>query len=94
MENWVDICPFKSDWDSKNDFNMFTESWPKKYLVFANPPYSQTASAVYKAILEFMKGVNVVLLVPYNSVCGEGLKSKLLDLLGCKVKTYPIAFEG
>ncbi len=78
MDNWFDVCEFKRKWDSKKDFNMFVENWPTNYLVFANPPYSQTASCIFKAIIEFLKGVNVVLLIPYLSVAsGKKLKNRL-----------------
>ena len=54
------------------DFDAYTATdWPQNYVLFLNPPYTQAAAAIFKALIEFMKGCNIVLLVLSESVDGE-----------------------
>ena len=59
-----------------------------------NPPYSQSSPAIYKAMLEFCKGKNVVLLVKYTSAV-EAAKFKyecLFKLASVENTPKPVAF--
>ena len=66
-EELYDLCEFNENWSEASHFNFFTAKWPKYRICFLNPPYSQTSAAIYKAMLEFCLGKNVVLLVKYTS---------------------------
>ncbi len=83
-EELYDLCEFDEYWRESSHFNAFTADWPTNRICFMNPPYSQTSPAIYKAILEFSKGKNVVLLVKYTSAV-EAAKFKYECLLSSQV---------
>ena len=56
-----------------------------------NPPYSQATPAVYKAIHEFLRGANVVLLLPFSSI-ERGPKYRWIRTLGIVDLLGPVEF--
>jgi len=74
---------------------MFLADWPTNKIVFCNPPYSQTAPAIRKGLIEYNHGVSSVILIPHTSVLGGlNLKCMLPKLTGKIHRLDPIAFEG
>jgi hypothetical protein len=66
-DDLYDLCEFNESWSERSHFNFLTADWPVGRICFMNPPYSQSSAAIYKGLLEFQKGKNVVLLVKYTS---------------------------
>jgi hypothetical protein len=60
---FFDPCVFRQNWSHDTHYNGLLESWHGDF-VFCNPPYSVGAKFISKGILEFLKGRNVILLVP------------------------------
>ena len=93
-EELYDLCEFNQEWTESSHFNAFTADWPTNRICFMNPPFSQTSPAIYKAMLEFCKGKNVVLLVKYTSAV-EAAKFKyecLFKLASVENTPKPVAF--
>ncbi len=93
-ENLFDVFQYKTDWHPERVYNGFTAEWPKNFINFVNPPYSQSASALFKAQLEFLRGRSSVLLIQSKSVQGDDLKCELSQILGTVHKIKPVKFVG
>ena len=73
-KGYFDPCPLHSDFDG------LSIDWGKKN--FCNPPYSKIKDFVDKAILEFNKGNQVILLIPART--DTKYFRKLVDF-GCTI---------
>ena len=60
-----DLCLLKEDWRQGFNFDALKENWSHK-VNYANVPFSQTKLFLYKALIEFLKGKNIILLLPKN----------------------------
>ena len=96
QDEWYDLCEYDESWDEARCYNFATAGWPTNRLCFMNPPYSQTSAAIFKALLEFCRGGNVVLLVKYTSALeASEIKFECLFKLGSvEQPPYPVAFVG
>ena len=63
---FYDLVRFNREWNPVRFINALFEDWPDCFL-FLNIPFSQTSPFMKKAVYEFGKGRNVVLLCPYLS---------------------------
>ena len=69
------MCRFSPSWNRRDYFNALKEEW--SYFTVTNPPYSQTASFILKAVLEYRKGKNFVLIIPSISLENDDMKAWL-----------------
>jgi hypothetical protein len=58
-----DPSRYYPQWSYKAHVDALSEPWHGDF-VFRNPPYSLGAKFISKALIEFMEGKNIVLLIP------------------------------
>jgi len=93
-DDLYDLCEFNESWSEKSHYNFLTADWPVDKICFMNPPFSLGSAAIYKGLLEFQKGKNVVLLVKYTSALESAkIKTHSVLTLGCvESLPKPVAF--
>jgi hypothetical protein len=62
----LDVCPINLLWNQFEDYNALQEDWPK--WVFIKHPFSITTTFVVKCAIEYLKGSNILILCPYDSL--------------------------
>ena len=72
-----DICPLREDWRQGFHYDALKESWSHK-VNFGNPPFSQAALFIEKALAEFLKGKNVILLLPKYLLVQKAIFKEIL----------------
>ena len=87
-----DVCPYKPNWTDGWDFDALAENWPAD-INWANCPFSYSQEFVNKALIEFMKGRSVILLLPYLSQVAATGKALLETVAEIKYPG-PIRFES
>ena len=64
---YVDICCLRQEWRAGHFYNALVEPWPRKFI-FVNPPYDACRAFIWKALLEYFKGSDIILLVPIDKL--------------------------
>ena len=72
---------------------MLADPWPKK-LIWANIPFSHGQVCLYKAIIEYYKGGNIVMLLPWDSVESNHFMSSYMGKLVSLKFLPPVKFKG
>ncbi len=67
----------KEDWRQGFNFDAVKENWSHK-VNWANVPFSHTKLFLYKALIEFLKGKNIILLLPKNQLVQKAMYEELL----------------
>jgi hypothetical protein len=78
-----DPCQFYPNWHHKTHYNGLNNLWQGDFI-FCNPPYSIGAKFVSKCLLEFLRGKNIVMLIPQQTANGAFGKKYLQKI--AKVK--------
>ncbi len=87
-----DPCAFQPDWHHKTHYNALTHLWQGDFI-FCNPPYSIGAKFVSKCLLEFLRGKNIVMLIPSDTAVGA-FGRRYLAKVGRILDVGLIAFEN
>lgn len=72
---------------------MLVDPWPKK-LIWANIPFSHGQVCLYRAIIEYYKGGNIVMLLPWESVESNDFMKTLMRKLVTVKFLPPVKFKG
>ena len=94
MEDVWDPCLFREFFNMYQHFDALLKSWPHR-LIFLNTPFSIAALFLIKCLLEFMRGRNIVLLLPTYSLQTKIFKTLIapvthtVDLGLIKFKNHP-----
>ena len=66
-EEVFDVCLFMEHWKNGINYDALSEEWSYK-LNWGNIPYSHVTAFLIKAIIEFLKGKNIVLMLPIGQL--------------------------
>ena len=93
-DHFFDPFLFQKDWNIRTHYDAFTALWRRDQINFCNPPYTQVAATIFKALIEFMNGCSSVLLIPKDCLGKtEGsLKKSLIDKWGIVEKIHAAEF--
>lgn len=85
-----DPCPPKPDWNAREDYDALFTQW-LGIISFVNPPYSNGAAFVTKAVLELLQGRSSVSLVMTSTLTSKfGLA--ITKVLGQEMKLGQVKF--
>jgi hypothetical protein len=87
-----DPCAFQPGWHHKTHYNALMHLWQGDFI-FCNPPYSIGAKFVSKCLLEFLRGKNIVMLIPSETSVGA-FGRRYLAKVGRIMDIGLIAFEN
>ncbi len=59
-----DPVKFIRNWNCRDFYDALYQNWPLGCIVYVNPPYSECTEFLIKAAIEYLKGCNIILLLP------------------------------
>ena len=71
-----DGCPLVIDWDETIDWDGLASTWPDA-VIYINVPFSMTASWLTFALIQYMKGRNIIICCEKRSIDSGWMKTHL-----------------
>ncbi len=92
-ENQIfDLCLFQEGWNAEYYFDALFTEWPLR-MNWANIPFSHALPFLIKAFIEYLKGKEVVLIMPTNQLIKKKIYHDYLKPLIFYEKIGEVAFK-
>ena len=92
FKRFSDLCPLNPKWNQYTWADHLATEWPP--LVFVNPPFTKCPEFNFKALQQYKRGCNIVMLVTESSYTTKEFKEYSAGIVKEIMKPDSIKFVG